>query len=86
MELGDFEIFVNDDNQLTVQGERKQPNGSEGTRHREERNYGRFSRIIQLPVTVNGNATAASYKAGVLQITLPKKEESKPRRIAVAAG
>ena len=86
MELEDFEIFVNDDNQLTLQGERKQPDGSTGTRHREERKYGRFSRVIQLPVTVNGDATAASYKAGVLLLTLPKKEESKPRRIAVAAG
>ena len=86
MNLEDFEIFVNDDNQLTLQGERKQPSGNAGTTHREERKHGRFSRIIQLPISVNGNATTAAYKGGVLQFTMPKKEESKPRRIAVAAG
>jgi HSP20 family protein len=84
MELEDFEIFVNDDNQLTLQGERKRPVGNTGTRHREERNFGRFSRMIQLPVKVNGDSTTAAYKAGVLLITMPKKEEAKPRRIVVA--
>jgi HSP20 family protein len=86
MEMDEFELFVNDDNQLTLQGERKQANGTVDARHREERTFGRFSRIIQLPVTVADDATTADYKAGVLRITLPKKEESKPRRIAVAVG
>jgi HSP20 family protein len=86
MEMQEFELFVNEDNQLTIQGERKQPNGDAAIRHREERAFGRFSRIIPLPAAVNGDATTAEYKAGVLRITLPRKEETKPRRIVVAAG
>jgi HSP20 family protein len=86
MELGAFELFVNDDNQLTLQGERKRLGSDEGTRHREERGFGRFSRMITLPAPVDGEATSADYVAGVLRITLPKKPEAKPRRIAVKAG
>lgn len=86
MELEQFELFVNDDNQLTIQGERQQPNGQATTRHREERVFGRFSRMIVLPVLVDGNATQATYTNGVLRVTLPKKPEVKPRRIAVSAG
>lgn len=86
MELEQFEIFVNADNQLTIQGERKQANGQATTRHREERAFGPFSRMIALPVLVQGEATQATYTNGVLRITLPKKPEAKPRRIAVTAG
>lgn len=86
MELDEFELLVNDDNQLTLQGERKQLGGDGGTRHREERAFGRFSRLIPLPAPVDGDATSAEYTAGVLRITLPKKPEAKPRRIAVKAG
>lgn len=86
MELEQFELFVNDDNQLTIQGERKQPNGQATTRQREERVFGRFSRMIALPVLVDGNATQATYTNGVLCVTLPKKPEVKPRRIAVSAS
>jgi HSP20 family protein len=46
MELDEFELFVNDENQLTLQGDRKQPNGGAKTRHREERAFGRFSRSV----------------------------------------
>lgn len=86
MEMDEFELFVNDDNQLTLQGERKQPSGKAGTRHREERSFGSFSRMIPLPVLVDGSAASADYKAGVLRISLPKKPESKPRRINVKSG
>ncbi|MDX1929837.1 MAG: Hsp20/alpha crystallin family protein [Pirellulaceae bacterium] len=86
MELDQFELFVNADNQLTVQGERKQSNGNATTRHREERAHGRFSRVLNLPVLVDGTNTKASYMSGVLRITLPKKPEAKPRRIIVAAS
>ncbi len=86
MELDQFELFVNDDNQLTLQGERQQPNGGTTTRHRKERVFGRFSRMITLPGLVDGDAAKAEYVAGVLRITLPKKPEAKPRRIQVAAG
>lgn len=86
MELNQFEIFVNDDNQLTLQGVRKQSNGRTVTRHREERAFGQFSRMIPLPLLVDGNASSATYTNGVLRVKLPKKPEAKPRRIAVSAG
>lgn len=86
VELDELELFVNDDNQLTLQGDRKASSGNEGTRHREERRFGKFSRIIELPVMVNSEQAAAEMTDGVLRITLPKKEESKPRRIAVKAS
>lgn len=86
MELDQFELFVNDEHQFTLQGEREQPNGGTTTRHRGERQFGRFSRMIPLPVLVDGDAATAEYVAGVLKITLPKKPEAKPRRIQVAAG
>jgi HSP20 family protein len=86
VELDELELFVNGDNQLTIQGERKQSNGQATTRHREERVFGRFSRMIALPVLVDGDATKANYTNGVLRITLPKKPEAKPRRIAVTSS
>jgi HSP20 family protein len=83
MDLEAFEIFVNDSNQLTLQGERKKPVEENAKFHREERNFGRFSRVLTLPVLVDADATAAQYRSGVLLITLPKKAEAKPRRIKV---
>jgi len=86
MDMDAFELFVNDENQLTLQGERKRPADEGATRHREERGFGRFSRLIALPASVDADATRAEYKRGVLLITLPKKEESKPRRIQVSTS
>ena len=69
---------------LTVTGERKpQFDPSEGTFHRSERAYGRFSRSFTLPATVDANRINASYKDGVLTIRVPQREEAKPRQIAV---
>jgi HSP20 family protein len=86
MELEDIEVFASDESHLTLQGERKQPAGEGATPHRQERGFGRFSRIIELPMTVDASKTSADYKAGVLRVTLPKREEAKPRRISVNAG
>lgn len=86
MELDELEIFVNGDDQLTIQGERKQPDGEERAWHRQERGYGKFARLIQLPSDVESEKVAAEYQDGVLLVTLPKKEEAKPRRIEVQTG
>ena len=86
MELDQFELYVNDENQLTLQGVRIQPNGETTTRHRQERVFGRCSRMISLPSLVDGDATTAEYVAGVLKNTLPKKPEATPRRIEVVAS
>lgn len=72
------------DNMLVISGERKQEKEvKEKTYHRIERSYGQFSRTITLPAAVNADKIKASYKDGVLSITLPKPEVMKPKQIDV---
>jgi HSP20 family protein len=85
MELGDLEIFVTGGNQLTLRGERKQPLVDQGTWHRQERGFGQFSRVVNLPVSVDADKVGARFQHGVLTIELPKSADAKPRRIAVKA-
>ncbi|MBF0428010.1 MAG: Hsp20/alpha crystallin family protein [Magnetococcales bacterium] len=79
------DITVNVDNgRLTIAGERKfEDEQHKENYHRVERAYGRFSRSFQLPNTTDINAIQASYKNGVLEVILPKREEAKPRAIQV---
>ena len=86
LELTDLEIIVNGDNQLSIQGERKQPERENGTWHRLERGHGGFSRVGVLPQYVDSDKVTAESKLGVLTITLPKREEAKARRIEVKAN
>ena len=51
--------------------------------HRQERNYGHFSRAINLPFGVDAGKVDASYKNGILTITLPRAEKEKPKKITV---
>ena len=69
---------------LTLRGERKfvQSEGDKGY-HRIERSYGTFSRTFTLPDTISPDSVRASFKDGVLTVTLPKKEVAKPRQIKV---
>jgi HSP20 family protein len=85
LELTDLEIFVNGDNQLSIKGERKQPEREHGTWHRRERGHGRFTRMGELPQYVNSDKVTAELKHGVLTITLPKRKEAKAQRVAVKA-
>jgi HSP20 family protein len=79
----DVEITV-EHNILTLSGERKLEKDAKGeTWHRVERTYGAFSRSFALPATVKTERVEASFADGVLSITLPKIEESKPRKIAI---
>lgn len=81
----DIDISVHD-NSLTLNGSRKAEELEEGeTYHRQERNSGQFSRIVRLPFKVDESKVNANYKNGVLEITLPRAEEDKPRKIAVKA-
>jgi HSP20 family protein len=76
-----------ENNLLTIQGERRQAQDSSEQRyHRIERAYGGFRRSVSLPSSVEADAIQASYDNGVLHLLVPKAEEAKPRRIAVAAG
>lgn len=81
----DIQITVEND-VLSVSSERKLDGSRQGeTYHRSERSHGRFVRSFSLPANVDASRTVASYEAGVLQIALPKREESKPRTIHVNA-
>lgn len=68
---------------LTIAGEKKPPteNGAKYIRH--ERAHGKFRRLVDLPYSVVQDNIKATYKDGVLTITLPKTEEVKPRQISV---
>jgi HSP20 family protein len=86
LELSDLEIFVNADNQLSIKGERKQPEQGKGVWRRQERGHGSFSRMGELPQYVDSDKVTAELKHGVLTITLPKRKEAKARRIEVKAS
>lgn len=83
MKKEDLDISLHD-NVVTVSGERKHEKKYEGGQtSREERFFGRFTRSMKLPKQVDANAVKASYKDGILTITLPKAEEAKPRQIKI---
>jgi len=72
---------------LTVKGERKfEQDEKEENFHRIERRYGSFSRSFTLPQTVDASAAKASYDAGVLTISLARKEAAKPKQVKVEIG
>ncbi|MBF0295477.1 MAG: Hsp20/alpha crystallin family protein [Magnetococcales bacterium] len=79
------EISVNvENNHLTISGERKfEDEANQENYHRIERAYGRFSRSFSLPNTTDTGKISATYKNGVLEVTLPKLEKAKPRAIQV---
>jgi HSP20 family protein len=69
---------------LTVQAERKVEPRPEGVNvRRQERGFGTLARSFQLPDTVDATQVEARYEQGVLTLTLPRREESKPRVIEV---
>jgi HSP20 family protein len=79
----DIDVTV-DKGTLTIKGEKKLSNDvKEEQFHRVERRYGTFSRSFSLPSTVDPSRVAAEYKNGVLTVTLPMREEAKPRQIKV---
>ena len=69
---------------LTLKGEKKEEKENTGKcYHRVESSYGSFKRVINLPVSVDVDKVKAEGKNGLLEITLPKKEESKAKKINV---
>jgi HSP20 family protein len=86
MDPADISIEVQD-NVLTVSGERRfHEEVKEDKYYRIERRYGSFSRSIALPQTVNENGIEAKYENGLLEVSVPKAEIAKPKKIAVAIG
>jgi HSP20 family protein len=79
----DIKVTVRD-NILSISGERKQEKEmKEKTFHRIERSYGKFSRTITLPTAVDAGKIKATYKDGILNVSLPKPESVKPKQIEV---
>ena len=79
----DVDIRI-ENNVLTLKGERKiEDEIKQENYHRVERSYGSFTRSFTLPSTVDTTNVKADYKDGVLRITLPKREEAKPKLIQV---
>ena len=70
---------------LTISGERKYEKETTGHKHhRIERAYGGFSRSFSIPAIVDEEKIRAEYKDGILKISLPKKEQVKPKQIQIA--
>ncbi len=79
----DINISITGDT-LTLKGEKKEEKeNTDKCYHRVESSYGSFKRIISLPVSVDVDKVTAVGKNGLLEITLPKKEESKTKKINV---
>jgi HSP20 family protein len=72
------------DNTLVISGEKKfEREDEKDNYYHVERRYGSFRRAVSLPASVDANKVEASYRDGVLSITLPKSEQSKAKRITV---
>ena len=82
MRKEDIEISLQD-GMLTIAGERGADSGEENGATRTERFTGKFRRSITLPSRVDANKVNATYKDGILTVTLPKAEEAKPKQIQV---
>jgi HSP20 family protein len=84
MSRDDIHLTV-EQNVLTISGERKyKPEIRREQFHRLERLAGPFSRSFTLPSSLDTSKIAAAYEDGILSVTLPQREEAKPRQISVA--
>lgn len=85
MDITDIDLSVAD-NVLTIKGEkRKQEKKPEASVYTEELASGRFQRTLSFPLPVDADKVDAMLKDGVLRISLPKREEVKPKQITVKA-
>ena len=83
MDMKDIHLEV-EDQKLTITGEKKLEHEDKRENYqRVERVYGTFQRSFTLPSSVSAEKINASYERGVLTITLPKKEETRPRKIDI---
>ena len=71
------------DGELRIRGERKWEKSDGVTWHRQERGVGVFTRTVQFPVPVKSDAIEASFRDGILTVSVPKAEEAKPRKVQI---
>ena len=75
------------DNVLSISGERKgEYERKERGFYRLERSFGKFSRTLTLPEGIDADRIAAKFEHGVLEVSIPKPEERKPRRISIGTN
>jgi HSP20 family protein len=83
MDSKDIDISLSD-GYLTIKGEKKQEKEEKDENyHFIERSYGSFTRSVRLTREVQGDKITASFKNGVLSVTLPKSEEAKKKEIKI---
>ena len=83
MNRDDFELSF-ENNVLTLKGERRFEKKTENDNyHRVERSYGAFTRSFTLPQTVTAEGAKAEFENGILHVSLPKREETKARKIEI---
>jgi HSP20 family protein len=86
MESTDIHLSLQDQ-VLTLKGEKKlEQEEKEEHYYRAERTYGAFARAIRLPAPVDGSKVAATFKNGLLTVTLPKAAAAKSNTIPIKAA
>jgi len=86
MDLEDIDVSVTKD-LLTIRGHKKQERQESGVDfHIIERSSGSFSRSIRLPAAVDEQSVSATYKKGVLEVVLPKREPASEKKIEIQGG
>jgi HSP20 family protein len=83
MRKEDIDISLHD-GALTISGERSRESANGDKAERTERYVGTFRRSIMLPTNVDASKVSATYRDGILTVTLPKAEEAKPKQIQVS--
>jgi HSP20 family protein len=83
MKREEFELSF-ENNVISLKGERRFEKQADGDNyHRVERSYGSFTRSFTLPQTVTPDGATAEFRNGILRVSLPKREETKARKIEV---
>ena len=86
MKKEDIELSLHED-RLSISGERRSEETHKDEEvYRAERFFGRFQRTVTLPTPVAADKVKAQYQDGILTVTLPKKEEAKPKHIDVSVS
>jgi HSP20 family protein len=86
MDPENVHVSLQDRDILTLKGEKRQEKEEKNERYyHAERSYGAFARSVRLPVAVDGSQAIATFKNGVLTVTLPKGPEAKGTTIPIKA-
>lgn len=81
MDMADLDLTLTDSS-LVIRGERKVERGKY---YRQERPTGVFQRLVNIQAGINRDKVRATMRDGLLEVVLPKAEESRPKKISIAA-